>query len=111
MSQSERVAEIIREKVFQRLNQEIPYQISQSLFDWRKGADGKVYIEQLLQVDNQRHKMMLIGKSGQVLKGIQARAERDIQEILGSPVKLKISVAVRRHENEDGGLFSSSYDI
>lgn len=111
MSQSERVAEIIREKIFQRLNQEIPYLVSQKLFDWRKDTTGKLFIEQMLQVDNQRHKSMLIGKDGVVLKGIESRAQRVIEEILQCPVKLKLSVAVRKHEVHDGGVFGSSYDI
>jgi GTP-binding protein Era len=111
MSQSERVVEIIKEKVLQRLNQELPYLVSQKVFDWRKDSEGTLYIEQLLQVDNQRHKMMIIGKDGQVLKGIASRAERDIQKILECPVKLKLTVAVRKHGQYDGGLYENSYDI
>lgn len=100
MTDSQRIIEIIREKVFQRFNQEIPYTLSQRLHDWRLNADGSLFVEMMLMVDNLRHKMMIVGSKGEVLKGIQRRAERDASASLKKKIELKLSVVVRKNTEE-----------
>jgi GTP-binding protein Era len=98
MSEQQRCAELIREKVFQRLNQEIPYSVNLRLGEWAHDEEGKLCAEFILTVENLRHKGMIIGKDGETLKGIQRRAQESISKSLGKPVSLKLDVIIR-HRN------------
>jgi len=96
MTDEDRVNEIIREKVFQRINQEIPYTVSQGISGWREDTDGTIFIENTLYVDNLRYKEIICGKSDATLRQIQYKAKKDIAEILGKPVELSLSVVVKK---------------
>ncbi|OQS05649.1 hypothetical protein THRCLA_02252 [Thraustotheca clavata] len=86
------VTEIIREKIYRRFNQELPYQIEQENRGWTPFTDKSVRIDQDLIVPSDRHKRILIGKNGDTLRSIGTSARLDIQKLLGCPVHLYLNV-------------------
>jgi len=88
----ERVTEIIREKIYLRLNQEIPYAVQQRNVGWTELRDGSLRIDQHLLVQGRVQGMILVGKEGTVLKRIRDSAENEIAKVLGRPVHLFLRV-------------------
>ncbi|KDO19334.1 hypothetical protein SPRG_15395 [Saprolegnia parasitica CBS 223.65] len=86
------VTEIIREKIYRRFNQELPYQIEQENRGWTPFSDKSIRIDQDLIVPSDRHKRILIGKQGDTLRSIGTSARLDIQKLLGCPVHLYLNV-------------------
>ena len=91
------IAEIIREKIFERFYQEVPYSTEVVVEEFKERPKGKDYIYAVIMVERKTQKGILIGKGGQTLKKIGAEARRDIQELLGRQVFLELRVKV----NED----------
>ena len=89
------VAEIIREKAFERYQEEIPYSIQVNVvrFEERDGRKDVVSAELVLSRDTQ--KGILIGKGGRALKQLGIAARKDIEAFLGRPVYLDLHVKVR----------------
>ncbi len=89
------VAEIIREKVFERYRQEIPYSTTVNIAGYEEREDGKDLIEAEIVVERETQKGILIGKGGRALKQVGTAARQDIEAFLGRPVFLKLFVKVR----------------
>ncbi|MDH4321031.1 MAG: GTPase Era [Desulfobulbaceae bacterium] len=92
------VGEIIREKIFRRTNQEVPYAtavvIDAFIEDEVKGATT---IHATILVEKDSQKGIIIGKGGIMLKEIGKAARREIQDLLGMPVMLKLWVKVQKN--------------
>ncbi len=91
------IAEIIREKIFKRFFQEVPYSTEVVVEDFKERKKGKDYIYAVIMVERKTQKGILIGKGGEALKKIGGEARRDIQDLLGREVFLELRVKV----NED----------
>ena len=94
-------AEITREKLFLQLHQELPYSIAVETEQWQERRDGGVRIEQVVYVQRDTHKAMVLGKGGQRIKAVGAAAREELAEILGRPVHLFIFVKVRERWADD----------
>jgi len=94
-------AEITREKVFLQLKQELPYRITVETENWEERKDGSVKIDQLLFVQKDGHKQIVLGKGGQQIKKIGAAARRELEEILDCKVHLFLFVKVREGWEDD----------
>lgn len=90
------VAEIIREKLFGELHQEIPYSVAVVLEEMEE-REGKnlVYIRATIYVERESHRKIVIGKGGSMLKKIGKMAREEIEYILGKKVFLELWVKVR----------------
>jgi GTP-binding protein Era len=88
-------AEIIREKCFEQLSQEIPYNLAIRIvkFDESNPKLPKIYADIVTSRDN--HKGIVIGKGAQTLKKIGSDARSEIEKMLGMKVFLKLEVVVR----------------
>lgn len=95
MSDKDRVHEVIREKIFCRLNQEIPYGITQETRGWMDLPNGGVRVTQQLYVQSANQQGILIGKQGAVLSIITREAIKDLEAVLLRPVELNLQVTVR----------------
>ena len=93
-------SEIIREKLFLQLSQELPYNTAVAIEHWQETAKG-ARISAVIYVSRDRHKGMVIGKGGAVLKEVGTKARHDIMELTGSPVHLELFVKVREDWTED----------
>ncbi len=94
-------AEITREKIFERLHDELPYQITVETDQWKDMADGSARIEQTIFVTRESHKKIVIGEKGQMLKSIGAAARKDIMEATEARAHLFLFVKVRENWADD----------
>jgi len=96
------VAELIREQLMLQLHQEIPYGTT-VLIERFERTPRRVEIDGLVLVASDRHKGMVIGRGGQVLKRVGSRARLRIAELLGERVHLELHVKTRRDWVDDEG--------
>lgn len=94
-------AEITREKLFERLHQELPYQATVETDSWKDGDDGSVRIDQTVYVTRESHKKIVIGKGGQSIKAISTAARLELQEMVERKVHLFLFVKVREKWIDD----------
>ncbi|WP_024515511.1 GTPase Era [Bradyrhizobium sp. Tv2a-2] len=94
-------AEITREKIFQQLHQELPYQSTVETDSWTERKDKSVRIEQTVFVEREGQRKIVLGKGGATIKSIGAEARKEIAEILGVPVHLFLFVKVRENWGDD----------
>lgn len=87
-------AELVREQLMLQLHQEIPYGLTVQVERYDQQA-GRLWISALIVVAEDRHKGMVIGRQGQVLKRVGSRARREMAELLGQPVHLELHVRTR----------------
>ncbi|QOC23478.1 GTPase Era [Wenzhouxiangella sp. AB-CW3] len=95
-------AEMIREQLMLQLHQEIPYGLTVQIEQFDRSA-RRVEIKGLILVASNRHKGMVIGRQGQVLKRVGSRARHRIAELLGERVHLELHVKVRDGWVDDEG--------
>ncbi|HET7887459.1 MAG TPA: GTPase Era [Bradyrhizobium sp.] len=94
-------AEITREKIFQKLHQELPYRSTVETDSWTERNDKSVRIEQTIYVERESQRKIVLGKAGATIKSIGADARKEIAEILDQPVHLFLFVKVRENWGED----------
>ena len=94
-------AEITREKLFERLHQELPYASTVETDSWTEQKDGSVRIEQTIFVERESQKKIVIGKGGATIKAISMAARKEIAEIAERPVHLFLFVKVRENWADD----------
>ena len=94
-------AEITREKIFERLHDELPYQITVETDQWKEQKDGSARVEQTVFVTRDSHKKIVIGDQGQMLKSIGTAARKDIMEAADCKVHLFLFVKVRENWVDD----------
>jgi GTPase len=94
-------AEITRERIFQKLHQELPYQSTVETDGWTERKDKSVRIEQTIFVERESQRKIVLGKGGATIKSIGAEARKEITEILGVPVHLFLFVKVRENWGDD----------
>jgi GTPase len=94
-------AEITREKIFQKLHQELPYRSTVETDSWTERKDKSVRIEQTIFVERESQRKIVLGKGGATIKSIGADARREIAEIIEQPVHLFLFVKVRENWGED----------
>jgi GTP-binding protein Era len=87
-------AETTREKLFQRLHQELPYALTVETERWQDFEDGSAKIEQTIYVQRDTQKAIVLGKSGINIKQIRSESQKELEELLGF-------VKVRRNWIED----------
>jgi GTPase len=94
-------AEITREKLFERLHDELPYQATVETDSWKELPDGSVRIEQTIFVSRESHKKIVIGEGGRTIKSIGTAARKEIAEANDGPVHLFLFVKVRANWLDD----------
>ncbi len=88
-------AEVTREKLFLRLHQELPYDLTVETDDWKETKKG-VRIEQTIYVARDGQKGIVLGKGGETLKKIGSDARQELMSYLDIPVHLFLHVKVRQ---------------
>jgi GTP-binding protein Era len=94
-------AEITREKIFERLHDELPYQMTVETEEWKDQPDGSARIEQTIYVSREAHKKIVIGEGGKTLKAIGSAARKEIAEANDTKVHLFLFVKVREKWLDD----------
>jgi GTP-binding protein Era len=90
-------SEITREKIYQRLHQELPYASTVETERWEERSDGSVRIEQVIFVERENQRKIVLGKGGQVIKEIGRLAREELSAMLERKVHLFLFVKVREN--------------
>lgn len=88
------VSEIIREKILNYLDQEVPHGVAVDIEEYEED-NGITRISAVIICEKERHKSIIIGKGGRKLKGIGKAARIEIEELIGEKVFLKLWVKVK----------------
>lgn len=94
-------AEITREKLYLQLRQELPYSTTVETETWEEFDNGSVKIEQVIFVERDSQKSIILGKNGQMIKQLGADSRKDLEEILDRRVHLFLFVKVREKWGDD----------
>ena len=90
------VSELIREKILQLTQEDIPHSVAETVDKMQKDEFDKVHVYANIIVERKSQKGIIIGKGGRLLKEIGTRARRDIQQLLGNKVYLELWVKVEK---------------
>lgn len=94
-------AEIVREKLFMYLHQELPYALTVEPEMWERREDGSVRAEITIYVERDSQKVIVLGKGGSMIKRIGQSARIEIEELLEERVHLFLFVKVRENWIDD----------
>ena len=87
-----------RETILLRVHQEVPYNLEVDTHLIKKLRDGSIRVEQLIKVQNARHRAMIIGKLGQTIKAISSRSRLSMGKALNKKVHLFLEVKLIKKE-------------
>ncbi|MGE5545508.1 MAG: GTPase Era [Solirubrobacterales bacterium] len=99
-------AEITREKAFRVLHQELPYSLTVETEQWEERDDGSARIDQVIYVQREGQKGIVVGKGGHQIKLIGAAARKELEELLERRVHLFLHVKVREDWAEKRGHYA-----
>ncbi|MCK9989925.1 MAG: GTPase [Rugosibacter sp.] len=103
-------SEILREKLFRNLGEELPYGLAVEIEKFEQEGDLRRIFAAII-VDRPAHKVMVIGKSGERLKRISTDARRDMEKLFGGKVWLETWVKVKAGwADDERALKSLGYD-
>jgi GTPase len=94
-------SEITREKMFERLHDELPYRSTVETEAWETLKDGSVKITQAIFVEREGQRKIVLGEKGQTIKSIGTAARKDIAEAAETKVHLFLFVKVRENWADD----------
>ena len=102
LSQRAMAAEITREKLFLELHQELPYSLTVESEGWVEAEDGdEVRIDQVIYVERDSQKGIVLGKGGRQIKAVGQAARLELEQILDKRVHLFLFVKVRGKWTDD----------
>ena len=94
-------AEILREKLFLNLHQELPYQMTVETDSWEEKKDGSAEIRVSVYVSREGHRGIVLGKGGQTLRRIGQSARLELEEVLDRRIHLLTHVKYRKDWMDD----------
>ena len=90
-------AELIREKLFLRLKQELPYALTVKVDEVDRRRDGTLYLKARIITSSERYKGMVIGKGGRGVKEIGQSVRKELEAVTASPVYVDLTVEANPH--------------
>lgn len=100
-------AEVTREKLFVQLHQELPYAATVETESWEEFENGSVKISQVVYVQRESQKAIVLGKGGSRIKRIGQAARTELEEMLEQRVHLMLFVKVREDWENDPERFAA----
>jgi GTP-binding protein Era len=88
-------AEMTREKLTLRLHQELPYELTVETEEWEDRKDGSARIDQVIYVQRDGHRGIILGKKGETIKAVSQAARVEIEAFTGRKIHLFLKVKVR----------------
>ena len=98
------VAEFIREQLFEKFSEEIPYSTAVEIREFKERETGKTLISADIIVERESQKGIVIGKKGESLKNVGTSARIQIEEFLQREVFLELHVKVREKWRESEAM-------
>jgi GTP-binding protein Era len=94
-------AETTREKLYERLHEELPYASTVETETWEERKDGSVRIGQVIYVERESQRKIVLGKGGQTIKALGQAARLDLEKAFERRVHLFLFVKVRENWAKD----------
>ncbi len=94
-------SEITRERIYDRLHQELPYSTTVITEQWKQSKDGSARIEQTIFVERDGQKAIVLGKGGATIKLLGSTARAEMETLFGHKVHLFLHVKVRENWADD----------
>ncbi|MBL6945243.1 MAG: GTPase Era [Rhodospirillales bacterium] len=94
-------AEITREQLYHQLHQELPYSTTVETESWEQRDDGSVHINQVIFVQRESQRAIILGRKGQRIRSLGAAARAELKDILDCKVHLFLFVKVRESWGDD----------
>jgi len=94
-------AETTREKLYERLHEELPYASTVETETWEERKDGSVRIDQVIYVERESQRKIVLGKGGQTIKALGQAARLDLEKAFERRVHLFLFVKVRENWAKD----------
>ena len=101
------VAELIREKILHVTEDEVPHSIAVDIEEIKPRKNSTTYIRAVIYVERDSQKGILIGKGGELLKGVGKNARPEIEMLLGTKVYLDLWVKVKRGWRNSAGAIQN----
>lgn len=101
------VSELIREKIFELYEDEVPYSCEVLIAEFKERESAKDFISAEIVVERESQKPIIIGKSGRAIKELGEKSRKSIEEFLGREVYLELRVKVREKWRTNPGLLKS----
>jgi GTP-binding protein Era len=98
-------AEVTREQLYLQLHAELPYDSAVETEQYKERGDGSVEIHQQILVARKTQRAIVLGKGGQRIKEIGARARAELSELLGHKVHLYLHVKVKEDWDNDRQVY------
>jgi GTP-binding protein Era len=86
--------ELIREQLFLRLRQELPYATAVVVETWNDRPTGDTVIEASIVVERESQKAIVVGRHGSMIRDVGTAGRQEIAKFLGRPVHLRLNVRV-----------------
>ena len=99
-------AEIMREKLFLNLHQELPYQLTVETENWEEMDDGSATVRLSIYVAREGHRGIILGKKGATIRRIGMTARIELEEAVGRRIHLMSHVKVRKDWMDDAARYS-----
>lgn len=116
----ERVAEVLREKIYRCLHKEIPHnvhQVNRAFRDTKIERKRVILIDQELVVKTKSHKRLVMGSGNRTLNRIQETAQRDLERMFECKVVLRLFVKLsksqhqQQYESDSTGIFTVPHGV
>lgn len=101
------VSEIIREKIFEIYEDEIPYSCEVLIAEFKERENAKDFISAEIVVERESQKPILIGKAGRAIKELGEKSRKSIEEFLAREVYLELRVKVREKWRSNDNMLKS----
>ncbi|OGX37298.1 MAG: GTPase Era [Omnitrophica WOR_2 bacterium RIFCSPHIGHO2_02_FULL_50_17] len=102
------IADIIREKFFELMKQEIPHALGVMIEEMQPRRQKVVYIKALILVERESQKEIVIGKQGAVLKNVGTLARAELEDLLEAKVFLELYVKVQKDWRDNAAFLRES---
>ena len=99
-------AEIMREKLFLNLHQELPYQLTVETEKWEEMEDGSATVRLSIYVAREGHRGIILGKRGATIRRIGMAARIELEQALDRRIHLMSHVKVRKDWMDDAARYS-----
>ena len=96
LTKEQQIAELIREKLFLRLREEVPYSTHVEVQKIEVQEDETIYIRAVIYTHSERYKGMIIGEGGRGVKEIGSSTRHELEAISGQHVNLQLTVETDR---------------
>lgn len=105
------VSEIIREKILELYEEEIPYSCEVQIDEFKERQNAKDFISAIVYVEKESQRKILIGNNGAAIKKLGLKARKEIENFLDREVFLQLHVKVKdKWRNDDRFLKSFGYN-